>query len=122
MNKIWIFILGTITGIILTILFLSALYISSDNHSINMFEQPGDCLVTKSSLKVFQVLEPGAALTMIKGQIDSPVFLLINGEGQVYYDDQVIKLPSEQCFRQVGTYQYQTKDQRLKTVPIVQII
>jgi len=121
MKKIWVFILGIITGIILTILF--AVIVSNGGRSgLNMFEQPGECLIKKSSLEVFQVLEPGVALTMIKGEIGSAVYLLVNNEGKTYYDDQVIKLPAGKCFKQIGTYQYPTKDERIKTVPVVQIM
>ncbi len=123
MKKIWVFILGIITGIILTFLFLFITAVSSNGgrSGLNMFEQPGDCLISKSSLKVFQVLEPGAALTMIKDDYSSAVYMLINNEGKIYYDDQIIKLPSGKCFKQFGTYQYETKDERLKTVPVVMI-
>ena len=124
MKRVWVFMLGIITGIILTILF--AVIMSSafnDGRSgLNMFEQPGDCLVSKSSLEVFQVLEPNVALTMINGEIGSAVYLLVNNEGKTYYDDQIIKLPAGKCFKQTGTYQYSTKDERLKTVPVVQIM
>lgn len=124
MKKIWVFILGIITGIVLTILF-AVLATNSSNggrRGLNIFEQPGECLIKKSSLEVFQVLEPSVALTMIHGEIGSAVYLLVNNEGKTYYDDQVIKLPSGKCFKQIGTYQYPTKDERIKTVPVVQIM
>lgn len=122
MKKIWVFILGIITGIILTILF--AVVASSSNRGIeglNMFEQPGDCLVKKSNLEVFQVLGPGLALAWIEGKYES-AYLLSNNEGKLYYDTQTIKLPSGKCFKQLGTYQYQNKEGRLKTVPVVAIM
>lgn len=124
MKKIWVFILGIITGIILTILFAVILTNTSNGgrRGLNMFEQPGECLIKKSSLKIFQVLEPTAALAMIKDDFSSGAYLLINQEGKSYYDDQVIKLPSGKCFKQIGTYQYPTKDERIKTVPVVQIM
>lgn len=124
MKKVWVFILGIITGIILTIIFAVAMSGASNGgrSGLNMFEQPGDCLVSKSSLKVFQVLEPTAALAMIKDDFSSGAYLLVNQDGKTYYDDQVIKLPSGKCFKQIGTYQYPTKDDRLKTVPVVQIM
>ena len=118
------FILGIITGIVLTILFavIAANSSNEGRRGLNIFEQPGECLIKQSSLEVFQVLEPNVALTMINGEIGSAVYLLINNEGKTYYDDQVIKLPSGKCFKQIGTYQYPTKDDRLKTVPVVQIM
>jgi hypothetical protein len=124
MKKIWVFILGIITGIVLTILFAVIVTNSSNGgrRGLNIFEQPGECLIKKSSLEVFQVLEPNVALTMINGEIGSAVYLLVNNEGKTYYDDQVIKLPAGKCFKQIGTYQYPTNDERLKTVPVVQIM
>lgn len=119
MKKIWVFILGIITGVVLTFLFL--LVVSAANkQGLNMFEQPGDCLIKKSNLRVMQVLEPSVALTLIDDNYDS-AYLLINKEGQSYYDGQVIKLPSGKCFRQFGTYQYQNKEGSFKTVPVVMI-
>lgn len=124
MKKTWVFILGIITGIILTILF--AVIVSSSSNGgmpgLTMFEQPGDCLIKKSSLEVFQVLTTDSALTKIKGDYTSAVYLLVNDEGKTYYDDQVIKLPSGKCFRQIGTYQYNTKSDFRKTVPVVVIM
>ena len=124
MKKIWVFIFGIITGIVLTILFAAVSYVSStsSNSGLNMFEEPGECLISRSSLKIFQVLEPTAALAMIKDDFSSGAYLLVNNEGKSYYDDQVIKLPTGKCFKQIGTYQYPTKDDRLKTVPVVQIL
>lgn len=124
MKKIWVFIVGVITGIVLTVLFATVSYVSStsSNSGLNMFEEPGECLISRSSLKIFQVLEPTAALAMIKDDFSSGVYLLVNNEGKSYYDDQVIKLPTGKCFKQIGTYQYPTKDDRLKTVPVVQIL
>lgn len=123
MKKIWVFVLGVIAGIVLTVLFVIIAASTTKQHSgLNMFENPGDCLISKSQLKVFQVLEPGAALTMIKDDYSSAVYLLVNDEGKTYYDDQIVKLPTNTCFKQIGTYQYSTKDDRLKTVPVVQIM
>ena len=124
MKKIWVFIVGVITGIVLTVLFATVSYVSStsSNSGLNMFEEPGECLISRSSLKIFQVLEPMAALAMIKDDFSSGAYLLVNNEGKSYYDDQVIKLPTGKCFKQIGTYQYPTKDDRLKTVPVVQIL
>ena len=126
MKKTLVFILGIITGIVLTILFAVIAYnsstVTSGNSGLNLFDQPGDCLVSKSSLKIFQTLEQNAALAMIKDDYSSGVYLLVNKENQSYYDDQVVKLPAGKCFKQIGTYQYPTKDDRLKTVPVVQIM
>lgn len=119
MKKFLLFFGGFICGVILTFL---ALFIISQSSSVNnritMFETPGECLI-KGSVKVFQVLEPSAALAATKGNFDysgMPV-LLVNDKNEVYYDEQVVK--AGKCFRQIGTYQYETRDNFLKTVPVV---
>ena len=125
MKKIWVFILGIVTGIILTFGFfivLGATRSTAGMPGLNAFEQPGDCLISKSSLEVFQVLSPDSALAKIKDDYTSAVYLLVNNEGKTYYDDQVIKLPAGMCFRQIGTYQYETKSEFVKTVPVVMIM
>jgi hypothetical protein len=40
----------------------------------------------------------------------------------LYYDDQVIKVPEGKCMRQIGVYEYQTRMETIKTVPIVQVM
>ena len=51
-----------------------------------------------------------------------PVYLLINEEGRYYYDDEEIIVPKGKVVKQVGIYQYQTKAELEKTVPIIQIL
>ena len=127
MRKKWVvYVLGVVTGVVLTIgtLFLMSTC-STSNNGVTYFEKPGECIST-NSLKVFQVLDEGAALANeIEGEYDIPtgiVVLLINKEGKYYYDDQVIKIPVGKCARQVGVYTYPTKMEIEKTVPIVEIM
>ena len=47
--------------------------------------------------------------------------LLVNYDGQTYYDNQKIIIPANKCARQIGTYQYSTKNETIKTVPAVVI-
>ena len=83
---------------------------------LTLFEQPVD-VVDSQSFRVFQVIKAGNALAYgYKGM----VVLLIAGENTHYYDDQIIKVPSGKCARQIGTYQYETKN-GYKTVPVVEI-
>ena len=48
--------------------------------------------------------------------------LVINDNGEYYYDDQIIKVPQGMCMRQVGIYKYSTKMNIEKTVPIVMMM
>lgn len=141
MKKVLIYIAGIITGVILTFL-ISFLLVKSSNNGITMFDKPGDSLEV-NQFQVFQVVEPGVALanaTLIKDMkgrgvyeesisemdnrlafMNGPVILLVNDEGKHYYDDEIVKVPSEKYAWQVGIYKYSTK-MGYKTVPIVKII
>ena len=95
LQKKWVvYVLGIVSGIVLT--FLSSYLISncSSNNGVTYFENPGEC-VSSNSLKVFQVLDDGVALANeIEGEYNIPtgvIVLLINNEGKYYYDNQVIK-------------------------------
>ena len=56
------------------------------------------------------------------GDIPSGIIvLLINYDGKSYYDEQKIKIPAGKCARQRGTYQYTTRNDMFKTVPVVVI-
>ena len=47
--------------------------------------------------------------------------LLLGDENASYYDDQKINIPKGMCAKQVGTYQYQSRELGVKTVPAVTI-
>ena len=124
MKKGIIFVLGMITGIILTLAF--GVYVSYFNNpgiiGLEMFEKPGDYM-EHSQFKVFQVIEPGYALAynddfLSEGEI---VFIIPN-ETQQFYDGQKIVLKSDQRAQHVGTYKYSSKGGIEKTVPAIRII
>lgn len=48
--------------------------------------------------------------------------LIMNDNGEYYYDEQIIKVPKGKCMRQVGIYKYQAKSGIEKTVPIVMLM
>ena len=126
MKKGIVFILGIITGVLLTFVF--AYLISKNgnngNDDITWFENPGD-VINVQSFKVFQVLDDNFALVNGKSEHDlylGAVYLLTNNNGKYYYDDEIIKVPSGTVVRQVGVYKYKTRSEILKTVPIIQIM
>lgn len=134
MKKIWVYLLGVLTGIVITIIALAIIgvIINSKNdpgtrmtNGMTFFEEPGD-IIEPTSVKVFQALGNGAALAECKGNGSSiymgPNVLLYNEDGTPYYDEQIVKAPSGKCFRQVGIYRYPTKSGMDKTVPIVMIL
>lgn len=121
--KNWlVYLLGIITGVILTLAF--AFYVNlSDNSGViglEMFEEPGDYM-EYSQFKVFQVVSSGCALAHADESFGT-IVLMIPNENQQFYDDQKIVLKSDQCAQHVGTYRYSTKMDIEKTVPAVRII
>ncbi|MFV0587486.1 hypothetical protein [Bacteroides reticulotermitis] len=127
MKKVFIYIAGIVTGVILTILF-SLLLAKSSNNGITMFDKPGDN-IEGSRFEVFQVVGPGLALARCEKKYSEnvssfvgPVLLFVNDDGKLYYDDEIIEIPSGKHARQMGIYEYETKQGGYKTVPIVSIM
>ena len=129
MKKWIVFVLGFVSGIVF--LFLVLLIIgksSSNDNGMTYFEKPGKCISTKE-FEVIQVIGDGYALAREivdrTSLINIPSGLLVlvtNDNGELYYDDQVIEVPKGKCMRQIGVYEYQTKSENWKTVPIVQLM
>lgn len=125
------FLGGFITGALVTILALFLLYMPSQSDietlspeesmpGLLMFPEKGECL-TKGELMVFQTLKPNMALAEFGEFPDETLVLLVNYKGKSYYDNEKIQMPRGMCARQIGTYQYQTKLEIQKTVPVVMI-
>lgn len=135
MKKIWVYLLGLLSGIVITIvvLLVFGLIIRAKNdpgitmlNGMSFLETPGE-VIKETSFKVFQALDDGAALAEGKGDGHSSVYLglnvlLYNEEKTPYYDEQIVTLPQGKCFRQVGIYRYHAKSGIDKTVPIVMIM
>lgn len=135
MKKIWVYMLGLLSGIVITIvvLLVFGLIIRAKNdpgitmlNGMSFFETPGE-VIKETSFKVFQALDDGAALAEGKGDGHSSVYLglnvlLYNEEKTPYYDEQIVTLPQGKCFRQIGIYRYHAKSGIDKTVPIVMIM
>ena len=123
------FLFGLLLGIIGTLGFLYVLGQQTQDQLVFSPEK-GQC-ITKKDLVVFQVIGPSKALVRIsldfkKEDMENVldmfgVMLLVNDKGEVYYDDEIVKVPAKTCARQVGTYQYPTRDNNYKTVPVVRI-
>jgi hypothetical protein len=146
MKNFIIFIGGFVAGILVTILFGYFISVANnpsddDNLGLTEFSKKGDCLTTisknkSSEIDIFQVLEPNMALGNVKYYSEKKHFdgesyrdydienevvvLLVNYDGKTFYDDQKIDV-SKKCVRQIGTYQYTTKNDFGKTVPAVVI-
>ncbi|UVS55313.1 hypothetical protein NXY23_10160 [Bacteroides thetaiotaomicron] len=122
MKKWLIYLLGIITGIILTFAFAFCINLSNNSGIIGleMFEEPRDYM-EYSQFEVFQVLESGCALAHTDDSFGAIVFIIPN-EKQQFYDDQKIVLKNDQCAQHVGIYKYSTKMEIEKTVPAIRII
>lgn len=122
MKKWLIYVLGIITGVILTFAFAFCVNLSNNSGIIGleMFEESGDYM-EYSQFEVFQVVESGCALAHADDSFGAIVFIIPN-ENQQFYDDQKIVLKNDQCAQHVGTYKYNTKMEIEKTVPAVRII
>ena len=128
MKKFLIFFGGFVAGILATILVAFLITVANKPYDdgllgLTIFPEKGECITVKKEIEIFQVLEPNVALARTGSILeDGIVILLINYDGQSYYDEQKIKIPKNKCARQIGTYQYTTrKDNFGKTVPAVVI-
>lgn len=90
---------------------------------LTLFETPGKAFEERS-MKVFQVLAQNAAL--VSGESNygyrGQTYLLINQQNEYYYDEEIIKVPQGKVLRQIGVYQYVTRAEMSKTVPVVMIM
>lgn len=121
MNKWIIYLLGIMTGILLTFAFaiFANKSIGSGISGLEMTEGDGEC-VEYTQFEVFQVLNSGCALANADDHFIT-VFLIPN-EGQQFYDDQKITLNHGQSAYCVGTYKYESKGMGEKTVPVIRIM
>ena len=126
MKKWLVFLLGIVTGCILTIV---ALLVISKGHSgvnqITVSEQQTEFTLAKK-FKVFQVLGDGA-LADCGNDEDSiswftgPVVYILMDDGNFFYDDQVIEVPDDKKVIQIGTYRYHTQMGE-KVVPVLKFL
>ena len=128
MKKKWVYILGILTGVVLTfiVLFIIAKATGGANNGMTFFDKPGQ-VMKESSYKVFQSLGEGYALANGSNNKGYDLYLgltvlLYNENGEAYYDDQIITAPKGKCFRQIGIYRYPTRMDVEKTVPIVMLM
>lgn len=129
MKKWIVFVLGFVSGIVflfLVLLIIGKTYATNDG--MTYFEKPGKCISTKD-FEVMQVVGEGYALAEERLEFSSEItlpgnllVLVTNDNGELYYDDQIIEVPKGKCMRQIGVYEYQTRMETIKTVPIVQVM
>ena len=135
MKKWVVFLLGLISGVVLTLVTMVILAMgantNANNNGVTLFDQPGECLNAKA-FEVMQVVDNNHALAhevewndVLERYMQTGSGLLVlvtNDNGEYYYDDQIIEIPQGMCMRQVGIYRYQTRMDMEKTVPIVKLM
>lgn len=96
---------------------------------LNLFENSTqEKVITAKQIEIFQVIEPNKALahtTNHPDKIFDPdelLVLIIGDENTSYYDNEKININENQYLKQIGTYQYITKSETQKTVPVVSIV
>lgn len=118
---------------------------NSDPSGITMFPDKSICIETSPQMRIIQVLQSDMALAIADYSIEDDitsmsienmsrnmarnaisyaqgntmVMLLIREDGVGFYDDQRINMKDPECAQQIGTYQYETRDEMMKTVPVV---
>lgn len=121
MKKIWVYLLGVLSGIILISL-LSEIIVTDKSNSnpaymsgLTLFEEPGD-VMDDGGYRVEEVLKNGTAIARSNGSTKK--VLLWKQDGKYYYDKQKITLNEGKCFRQIGIYKFGSRE----TVPVVTIM
>ncbi|MDR2887342.1 MAG: hypothetical protein LBV26_04975 [Bacteroidales bacterium] len=143
MKKFLVFTGGFVAGVIVIILISLLINLANQPNDgfpgLTVFSEKGECISTEyektdydidrmrrvttvvNEIEIFQVLAPNVALATTGDGLDGILVLLVNYDGESYYDDQKIKIPAGKCTRQIGTYQYTTESKFQKTVPAVVI-
>lgn len=130
MKKIYIYILGVVTGFLLTTgAAVLIAYTNKTASNITLLEETGPALDIKA-FKVIQVIEGNSALAyeaywnkILKSYQPGELLVLItNDEGEYYYDQQIIEVPRRHEARQIGVYNYTTNTEVRKTVPVIKIM
>lgn len=124
---------GIFTGVLLVFAFGYIVVIShksnnfGENKDVQLFDNPKQVIIAES-FKVIQVLPEGSALAIYMpllyegGTLEyGTVVMFLATDDVSFYDDQVILLPKGKCFRQIGTYRYNTRQNVEKTVPVLGI-
>lgn len=120
MKKGVVFILGVLTGILLTFIF-AAIYshhLESDSENdprITYFDSP-TVFTSSGKYEVIQVLPNGALASSDDLFV---VYIIANGQN-TFYNDQIIRVTSESKAMQIGTFKYKSKLGE-RVVPVIDI-
>ena len=130
MKKWLVFGGGFLSGVVVTFLVLIAIAFAKQNSDgllgATMFDKPGQA-VEDRAFKVMQVIDDNAALVTARSNAEydwyhGTLYVMVNSNGEFYYDDQKIKVPRGKVARQVGIYKYTAKSGDYKPVPVIRIM
>ncbi len=115
---------GIVTGIVIVFIWgycMAKSYVNNASDGIDMYDKPTQT-IDINAFEVMQVLSDGSALATSEDIGDIGVIVLFKAnDGESYYDQQKITIPSDKCLKQIGTYRYTSRQDIEKTVPIVAI-
>lgn len=112
------FILGTVTGIILTLIVIFIINLGKHDDSVKYLEHPVSYEHKKeTSFKVFQVFDNAA----LASEISNEKYEFYHGNmvvilGENFYSDQIVTIKNPQ---RIGTYSYTNNGGMPMTVPII---
>ena len=76
-------------------------------------------VVAAADIRIFQVITDGIALATAQNNVYEDTILLLDDTGKLFYDNEIIKMPTKKCAKQVGVYSYKTMQGIQKTIPAV---
>lgn len=127
-KNILFFVAGMFTMFVIILLIGTITQHDEDEFpGLTIFEEDGACVSSTKQIEIFQTLAHNIALAHTKKklasslEVDDLLILILEDENSHFYDEQKITIPSGKCAKQVGIYQYHTKNGDIKTVPAVEI-
>lgn len=118
MNKVLTFVAGVATGATLFILIFLTFSEKKNDDNIKYLKREGKC-ISQTRFEVIQVLESGHALVVSGSPYDGFIALLIARDGQMFYDNQMLRPPKGYCAKIIGTYRYLSDNGRENTIPVI---
>lgn len=87
---------------------------------VTLFDEPGEIIDDVNSFEILQVIYTDFALAF-GNNFAGTLYALYNDENKYYYDREEIEVPKDKVVKQIGIYRYPSKNDIIKTVPIVMI-
>ena len=121
MKKWIVFLLGFLTGIVVTFIFILIMSSRQGTFGITFYEEPSETIYIPS-VTVFQALSKHTALVNESGKdgVQDQIYLLYQKDNaKAFYDGQVVRSAPGKQFKVVGVYSYTTGGGYSRTVPVI---